>query len=122
MGIRSRIAALRSFYPLPRFEAGEGGDPSRSDGEGEGGAGKQHELEKPPHSGPRHFLYPLPRFEVGEGGDPSRSDGEGEGGAGEQHELEKPPHPDPLPPSRGEGEKRKECEKRPSPRPTQKSF
>ena len=28
----------RASYPLPRIEAGEGGDPSRSDGEGEGRA------------------------------------------------------------------------------------
>jgi len=30
------LAEAALFNPLPRFEAEEGGDPSRSDGEGEG--------------------------------------------------------------------------------------
>ena len=29
-------AEAAHFHPLPRFDAGEGGDPSQSDGEGEG--------------------------------------------------------------------------------------
>ena len=36
-----------TLSPLPRFEAGEGGDPSRSDGEGEGLAGSSLALPSP---------------------------------------------------------------------------
>ena len=38
--------------PLPRFDAGEGGDPSRSDGEGEGRTASIVAAERPPHPGP----------------------------------------------------------------------
>jgi hypothetical protein len=39
------LAEAAFSHPLPRFEAGEGEDPSRSDGEGEGLAGAS--LAKP---------------------------------------------------------------------------
>ena len=42
----------RLFDPLPRFGAGEGGDPSRSDGEGEGYAAPALEMASP---GDRRF-------------------------------------------------------------------